>query len=123
MVVGIGVDIVDIGRIAAVCQRHPSRFPQHLLTESEWEHWSASGSRMETLAGIWAAKEAVSKALGTGFRGFGLRNVAIVHDQLGKPEILLTGGALQQAHCLSVQRVLVSISHSAEQAVAFAVAL
>ncbi len=122
MILGIGVDIAEIARIAAAHERHQARFLERLLTADEREHWQASGARIESLAGIWAAKEAVSKALGTGFSGFGLRDVAILHDGHGKPEVRLLAEALRLAESRGIKHVLVTISHSSGQAIAFALA-
>ncbi len=122
MILGIGVDTVDISRIGEVYQRRSEQFRDRLLTAAEQERWLNTGARIDSLAGIWAAKEAVSKALGSGFVGFGLRDIAIVHDSSGKPEVVLMAGALREAKARSIQRVLVSISHSSTQAVAFAIA-
>jgi holo-[acyl-carrier protein] synthase len=123
LVLGIGVDTVDIHRIGEVYQRRPQQFIERLLTPAERMHWQATGAGIESLAGIWAAKEAVAKALGCGFSGFGLSDVVIVHDQLGKPGVVLMAGALHEAEVRSIKQVLISISHSSTQAVAFAVAL
>lgn len=122
MVLGLGVDTVEISRIAAAYERHQGRFLERLLAEGEQDYWRQGGSRIESLAGMWAAKEAVAKALGTGFSGFGLRDVVIGHDHRGGPTVTLLGGASQFAGSLGIERILVTISHSTEQAVAFAVA-
>lgn len=122
MILGIGVDIVEIARIAVTYERHQARFLERLLTASELDYWQQSGARTESLAGVWAAKEAVSKALGTGFSGFGLRDIVIEHDGQGKPEVRLSAGALRLAEARGIKQLLVTISHSSEQAIAFALA-
>lgn len=122
MIAGIGTDIVEIARIEAALSRHQDRFLNRLLTDQERSYWSEHGSRVESLAGLWAAKEAVAKALGTGFRQFGLTDLEIIHDQLGGPQVILRGGADQRAQALGVCHVLVSIAHSQGHATAFALA-
>jgi holo-[acyl-carrier-protein] synthase len=117
---GIGTDIVEIERIKQALGRHSERFLQRLLTDSEQLYWEERGSRAETLAGFWAAKEAIAKALGTGFREFALRDIVISHDEYGKPEVRLFSGAKACADGQAIERVLVTISHSDQYAVAFA---
>lgn len=122
MVRGLGVDIIEIKRIELAYQRHGKAFIARLLAPEEETHWQENGSRVESLSGAWAAKEAVAKALGTGFRDFNLRDIIVQHDPLGKPIVLLLGGALGQAKTLMIERVLVTISHSETYTIAFAVA-
>ena len=75
----------------------------------------------ETAAGLFAAKEAVSKALGTGFRGFGFQDIEVIPDAMGRPVCGLTGGALARLRAMGGLRVWVSISHSGGFAMAVAV--
>lgn len=122
MIVGTGVDIVEIERIGKALSRYGDRFIERLLTASELESWRGRGARLETLAGYWAAKEAVAKALGTGFAGFCLRDIVITHDSLGRPRATFTGGAASLVSELEITQMWVSISHSASYAVATAIA-
>lgn len=122
MIVGTGVDIVELERISKVLNRYGDRFIERLLTTPEQESWLGRGARLETLAGYWAAKEAVAKALGTGFVDFGLSNIVITHDPLGRPLATLTEGAAALASGLGITNMWLSISHSLTYAVATAIA-
>lgn len=116
MIIGIGTDIIEISRVKKACEKQ--NFIEKCYTEKEIEF---IGSRTESLAGNFAVKEAVSKALGTGFRGFGLRDVECLRDELGKPYVVLHNGALERFESVGGKNVLVSISHSKADAIAFVV--
>ena len=113
----LGVDIVRVERIAAVLQRHPTRFEARVLTELERSYVRA---RPESLAGRWAAKEAVSKVLGLGIRGIGWREIEIELLATGQPTVRLHGNAALRAQQLGIEAIVVSISHEREYAVAVA---
>lgn len=86
MIYGIGTDIVDSARIAQSLERHGERFARRILTDSEWQEYHVSNKPVLYLAGRFAAKEALSKATGTGLRHpVNLNYISIVHDELGKP--------------------------------------
>lgn len=123
MVVGLGVDIIEIERIGQALQDHGQRFLDRLLLPAEQQYWSERGRRLDTLAGFWAAKEAVAKALGTGFGGFGLTHIEITHDSKGRPDVCLLDQAEQIADSLQISKILLSISHSRTHALAQAIAL
>ena len=113
----LGVDIVRVERIAAVLQRHPTRFEARVLTGAERSYVRA---RPESLAGRWAAKEAVSKVLGLGIRGIGWREIEIELLATGQPTVRLNGNAALRAEQLGIEAIVVSISHEREYAVAVA---
>lgn len=121
MIKGTGIDIVEIERIEKALQRHGDKFLQRLLTMREQESWQQRGARTESLAGYWAAKEAVAKALGTGFVNFGLADISIVYDQHGRPTVVLAAGAADLAAKLGMTNFWLSISHSRHYAVATAI--
>lgn len=116
MIIGIGTDIIEISRVEKACKRQ--NFIEKCYTEKEI---GFIGGRIESLAGNFAVKEAVSKALGTGFRGFCLRDVECLRDELGKPYAVLYGGALERFEDVGGKKILVSISHSKENAAAFVI--
>lgn len=122
MIIGVGLDIMEIKRINKVWSKFGDRFIKRLLTPREQEYWRWRGSRIETLAGFWAAKEAVAKALGTGFVGFGFADIYISHDPSGRPVATLSGGAEALASQLGITHMWISISHSLSYAVATAIA-
>lgn len=119
MIVGIGMDIVEVERIRAIYQRHPERFVRRILTENERDYVLRHADPTERLAGRWAAKEAALKALGTGLaEGIGWRDVEILPDELGRPCLHLHGKAAGRAKQLGVDASHVTITHSRDSAVA-----
>jgi holo-[acyl-carrier protein] synthase len=116
MISGVGVDIIEIDRVKRACQNE--RFLLRVFTEPEIA--SASG-RPESLAGLFAAKEAVSKALGTGFSEFDPIEVELLKDKAGKPFLEPHGRMKAIMEESGIVRCHVSISHSKGSAVAVAV--
>jgi holo-[acyl-carrier protein] synthase len=115
--IGLGIDVVAVSRIADLDRRYGHRFRSKVLAPGE------KSASAENLAGLWAAKEAVVKALGCGFRGFGPASVAICPDQNGAPRVTLLGAAAELGDALEVGTIHVSISHDLGLAVACAVIL
>ena len=117
---GIGVDIVSIDRIAKSLEKEG--FLRKVYGEREIALF-AGENRIKTnsLAANFAAKEAFSKALGTGVRGFELAEVEILRDDMGKPYFYLSGRAKQIAESLNIE-FAVSLSHEKDKAIAFVVA-
>lgn len=110
---GIGTDIIEISRIREAIARTPS-FKTKVYSEKEIRHIEKKRNPYASFAGRFAAKEAVSKALGTGVRGFSLSDVEILNDELGKPVVFLHNEIKEAAKNLTIQ---ISISHSREYAV------
>lgn len=113
----LGIDIIGVSRIAASLARFGDRFTKRVLTPAEAAYVR---NRPETLAGRWAAKEAVSKVLGLGVRGIGWRDIEVERLPTGQPSIRLHGRAARRATQLGMGRIAVSISHESEFAVAVA---
>ncbi len=113
----LGIDIIKVDRIRATLERFGTRFSRRVLTPNEQRYVR---DRPETLAGRWAAKEAVSKVLGLGVRGIGWRDIEIERLPTGQPAVRLHGRAAQRAEQYGMARIAVSISHEAEYAVAIA---
>jgi len=113
----LGIDIIRVSRIAASLDRFGDRFTKRVLTPAEAAYVL---NRPETMAGRWAAKEAVSKVLGLGVRGIGWRDIEVERLPTGQPAIRLHGRAARRATQLGMGRVAVSISHESEFAVAIA---
>jgi len=113
----LGIDIIKVDRIRATLRRFGARFADRVLTEREAAYVR---NRPETLAGRWAAKEAVSKVLGLGVRGVGWREIEIVRLPTGQPAVSLTGRAFGRARQLGMGRIALSISHEQDYAVAIA---
>ena len=118
MIIGLGIDLIDIARIERAIGRHP-RFLERVYTEPERAAIARKGA--QTAAGYFAAKEAVSKALGVGFRGFSMTDISIEPDGLGKPVARLSGGALERMEAMGGKSLLVSITHAGGFASAVAV--
>jgi holo-[acyl-carrier protein] synthase len=113
----LGIDIIKVERIRRALAKFGSRFSNRILTPGEQRYVR---DRPETLAGRWAAKEAVSKVLGLGVRGIGWREIEIERLPTGQPAVRLHGRALARAAQLGMERIAVSISHEADYAVAIA---
>jgi len=119
MIIGIGTDIIEINRIENAVKRTES-FIDKVFTWREKEYFKSKNFRAEVIAGNFAAKEAVSKALGTGFRGFGLLDIEILRDDKGKPIVILNEKIYKMLSFANVN-MHISISHSRENAIAYAV--
>ena len=115
MVLGLGLDLVEIGRIAKACEK--PHFRARIFTPAENARIDERGA--QTAAGIFAAKEAVVKALGTGFRGFGPAAIEVRVDALGKPLCALSGKALERM--LGGETIHLSITHTGDMAAAVAI--
>lgn len=117
MLKGVGCDLVETVRIERSLQN--PRFSEKVYTPAECTYLAARTP--ETAAGLWAAKEAVSKALGTGFAGFSMRDIEICHEQSGRPYVRLYGRADELYRKLGGKQIFLSISHDGGCALAFAV--
>ena len=120
MIFGIGVDIVEIRRIKEAISKH-ANFMDRIFSKNEIEYLKSRNLRPELVAGRFAAKEAVVKALGTGFRGFDFKEVEIDRAASGKPTIILKGKAKLMANKCGNYKIHLSISHGVDNAVACAV--
>lgn len=123
-VIAIGTDIIECDRIAAMMEKHADTFLQRVFTAAEIEYSSTNKMAYQHFAGRWAAKEAVLKALGTGWaQGVQWTDVEVVRSPNGVPSIRLYGRAAEFAQQLGIAQVLISISHTKQYAVAFATAI
>ena len=113
-----GIDIIEIYRIRDVVNKYGDRFLNRIYTTEELDYCRG---RAPQLASRFAAKEAVMKALGTGVRGVGWKDIEVVRQPSGAPGIELYGRAEARAKRLGVTEIALSISHSQEYAVAFVV--
>ncbi len=122
MIVGVGVDVVEIARVARALQRHP-RFAERVFTKAERDASARRGvGAAAYLAKRWAAKEAVSKALGVGFSGFAYTDIEVVNLRSGAPSIAVRGELGDWALALGVVRWHLSLSDTDAQAHATVVA-
>jgi holo-[acyl-carrier protein] synthase len=123
-VIGIGTDIIECLRIAQMIERHGELFIGRVYTPQEIEYCSSRKAATQHYAGRWAAKEAVLKALGTGWiRGISWRDVEVRISSSGKPRIAFAGGAREVCERLGITEMQISISHCRTHATAFAIAL
>jgi holo-[acyl-carrier protein] synthase len=119
-----GIDIVQCERVSRVWEDHGDYFLQRVFTEAERAYCLDCRTPVERLSGRFAAKEAVLKALGTGWRGgIRWRDIEILPDSLGRPHVTLTGRSAELAARLGTGQILISISHTRECAVASAIAV
>jgi holo-[acyl-carrier protein] synthase len=126
MILGLGSDITDVRRVAKVIERHGDRFLTRVFTESERKRADRRKNRVETYAKRFAAKEACSKALGTGIRGgVWWRDMGVINLPSGKPTMKLTGGALKRLEAITPAgyepQIDLTISDEGPMAVAFVI--
>ena len=119
-----GIDLVDCPRIEELVKRHGERFINRVFTPVEQAYAKANKNELEKLAGRFAAKEAVLKLVGTGWRGkIAWTDIEVINNSLGQPEIVLKGEVKKIAARLGITHISVSITHTANFAIASAVAL
>ena len=116
----VGVDIIEIERVERALAKFGERFLRRVYTRLEV---AFCRGRVPELAARFAAKEAVSKALGTGMRGVAWREIEVSPDQRGKPHVHLYGRARQRAQDLGLDTFAISLSHSRDHAIAFVSAM
>lgn len=120
MKLATGVDLVEIARIEEVVTRHGKHYLERIFTPAELEY---CGKRAESLAGRWAAKEAVAKALGSGIGDVTWKEIEILGDEQNAPTLTLHGNAGSKAKELGLTTWSVSISHSQSHSIALVVAI
>lgn len=123
-IVAHGIDLVDFPRIGSMIEKHTDRFLNRVFTEKELAAADAVKNRIEKLAGRFAAKEAVLKLIGTGWRGkIKWTDIEVLNDAMGQPIVSITGQVKQIADKLGIEQITLSITHTANFAIASAVAL
>jgi holo-[acyl-carrier protein] synthase len=123
-IIAHGIDLVDFPRIEKMVKQHGWRFLDKIFTASEQAYANANKNRIEKLAGRFAAKEAILKLMGTGWRGkIAWTDVEIVNNPSGQPKVNLRGEVEKIADKLKIKHISVSITHTANFAIASAVAL
>jgi len=119
VIVGTGIDIVEVPRIAAAVERFGERFLNRVFTANEIGYCRSKQNAMERFAARFAAKEAGFKAIGTGWsHGVTWKDVEVGREPGGRPTICFRGQAAEFAARLCVRRASLSLSHTAEQAIA-----
>lgn len=120
MTLAVGVDIIEVARIEQSLSRLGTRFLDRIFTTQEQAYCKG---RATSLAGRFAVKEAVAKALGTGIGEVGWKEIEVVSDGHGRPHLVLHGDAIRLAESLGLYEWSISLSHSDKQAIGMAVAL
>jgi len=119
MIVGTGIDIAEVARIRQSIERFGERFLQRVFTAGEIRYCDSKANRFERYAARFAAKEAAMKALGTGWNhGVRWRDCEVVRQPGGRPTIAFDGKAAEFAAKLGVKNAALSLTHTAEQAIA-----
>ena len=119
MIVGTGIDIIEVARIGEAIERFGARFIQRIFTPDEIRYCQAKQNSIERFAARFAAKEAALKALGTGWRlGVQWKDIEVRREPGGRPTIDFSGRAAEFAARLGARRASLSLSHTAEQAIA-----
>jgi len=124
LILGVGTDLASVRRLARAWQRQPVRLPLHILSPGEQQefHVLRASAQARFLARRWAAKEALAKALGSGFgRGLYARDIAVTHDLAGAPAFTFTAGAAVRLAALGDPRLHLSLSDDGDYALAFVV--
>jgi len=123
-IVAHGIDLVDCPRIEEMVARHGERFVQRIFTAAEQAYAESNKNKIEKLAGRFAAKEAILKLMGTGWRGkIAWTDIEIINNSSGQPEVTLDGEVEKIADKLEIKHISISITHTANFAIASAVAL
>lgn len=119
MIIGIGTDLAEVGRIRDSIERFGPRFLNRIYTEGERAYAQSKANSAERFAARFAAKEAGMKAIGTGWNfGVTWKDFEVVNERSGRPTLRLSGVAQSVAQRLGVQRVSISLTHSKETAFA-----
>lgn len=122
MIVGTGIDIAEVRRIEQAIERFGERFLQRIFTAGEIRYCDSKANRVERYAARFAAKEAAMKALGTGWNhGVRWRDCEVVRAPGGRPTMTFHGKAGEFAARLGAKNIALSLSHTAEQAIAFVI--
>ncbi len=121
---GIGIDVVEVDRIAAAIARHGEPFLTKIFTPEERAYCDSHKNPAPHYAARFAAKEAAAKALGTGIGGrAGLHDLEVVHGANGAPKLRLTGKAAESAREMGITEIQISLTHARQYAAANAIAM
>lgn len=121
-VIGIGTDIVKVPRIKRLIKKRGDSFAQRILHENEYIIFQTHNTAANYLAKRFAAKEALSKALGTGIaKGINFEDIEVINNPDGKPNLILHGAALDIANKLGVKKLFISLSDEKKYAIAYVI--
>ncbi len=123
-IIAHGIDLVDCPRIEQMIERHGERFVNRIFTDTEQAYAKSSRNEVEKLSGRFAVKEAVLKLIGTGWRGkIAWTDIEVINNAAGQPEVTIRGEVKRIADELGIEQISVSITHTANFAIASAIAL
>ncbi len=123
-IIAHGIDLVDFPRIENMLEKHGEHFLDRIFTPREQADADEIRNRVEKLAGRFAAKEAVLKLIGTGWRGeIAWTDIEVINNALGQPQVNISGEVKRIAEELQIEQITISITHTANFAIASAVAL
>jgi holo-[acyl-carrier protein] synthase len=123
-ILGIGTDIIECVRIARMIERYGELFLSRVYTDREIRYCQSRRQAVQHFAGRWAAKEAVLKAIGTGWaRGISWRDIEVRNHHSGEPHVAVRGGAKDVTQRLQIADIHLSISHCRAYAIAYAIAV
>lgn len=123
-IVGHGIDLVELARVEKVWRDHPDHFLDRILTPSERAYCERHKNPLPHIAGRFAAKEAILKVLGTGWRGqIAWTDIDIANDEAGQPHVRLSGHTAEIATQRGIRQILLSITHAEHYAAASAIGL
>jgi len=124
-IIAHGIDLVECSRIARMLEEHSQRFLDRVFTSAEQAYARAHKKNMvEKLAGRFAAKEAVLKLIGTGWRGkIAWTDIEVLNNEMGEPKVYLSGEVMLKAAQLGITQISISITHAANLAIASAAAM
>lgn len=123
-IIAHGIDLVDFPRLEEMIERHGDRIIDRLFTPAEQAYARGNRNTIEKYAGRFAAKEAIMKLIGTGWRGkIAWTDIEVTNNPAGRPEVTLTGEVKKIAQGLRIEHISISITHTANFAIASAVAL
>ncbi len=123
-IIAHGIDLVDCPRIEEMVERHGERFLNRVFTPAEQDRARDRKNSIESYAGRFAAKEAILKLIGTGWRGrIAWTDIEVTNDLAGRPLVTLSGEVERIAREMGIERISISITHTANFAIASAVAL
>lgn len=123
-IIAHGIDLIECARIADVLNRHRDRFCERILTEAERARAAEFKDPLQHIAGRFAAKEAILKVLGTGWRGqISWKDIEILNNAAGQPQVALKGECGRVAEKMGIASILLSITHTKDHAAASAIGL
>lgn len=124
MIRGLGTDIIEVIRVGEMLDKHGEAFLDRVYTTGEVSYCQARKAYLQHYAGRWAAKEAVMKAIGTGWsKGVGFKDIEVESMESGQPRLVLHNEAREVADKVGVGEILITISHCRAYATATAVAM